>query len=261
MAQAGEGGTAGPPLQPLPGGGRAGLRHRRRAHAAQPLRPPGQLRAAQALRGLPLPAARPRAGGPARRLPGPPLPPAAAAAAPDPGHAAALHLRGLLPEPAGQPLGGPPPAQARAQPAAAAAPGPAPAAAPARRPRGPAQRRRGRRRRRRRRGARARLAARRLADGQRRRPARHRPPHQQHRLAQAEGARVRAAPGDAAQERRPHQLKPRPRVRPRGPPAFSRSSSSPRRNWPTAQLDRSYTSTNEDFGRTCTEINIIIHAL
>lgn len=207
MAQAGESRPTGPPVQPVPRSRRPDLGDGGGPDAAQPVRPPRQLRPAQTLRGLPIPdsRSRPRRRRPTRRLScAPSVPPAASTAAAATWRAALLQLGRLVPASSGQHLCSPA-AQARTQPSPPLEPaGPTGASSATCRTGAPTTR-----------TTSAlgsgpiwtRLTSRRLAYRQQR-PTRHRPTYQQYRLATIEGTRVRAAPGDATQERRPHQLKP-----------------------------------------------------
>lgn len=103
MAKAGEGGTSGSPVQPLLGRWRATAVGRSSAHPAQPLRSPRRLRAAQALRRVPLSTPRPRACAVGRRLSDSLLPPSSSAAASSAtGDDVALHLGSLLSQSPGE---------------------------------------------------------------------------------------------------------------------------------------------------------------
>lgn len=190
MAEAGEGRAPGSPVQPVLGFGRTAAIGGRRADLAEPLRPPGSVSPAETVRRVSLPAPGSRAG-PFCYLRHSSLSSWAAtfATARD---ASALRVGCVLPEPPGEHIRG-----AEAENDARLVPGTTAAAAV--RPdqlgslRGPSP----------------------AADGQHaaglahweRRSARHRPTDQQYRVPPAQSQRVRAASGDASQERGPHQLK------------------------------------------------------
>lgn len=97
MAEAGEGRAARSPIQPLSGSRRTAAIGSGGANIAESIRPPRLVRAPQALRHLPLSTSKSWTSA-ARRLPAAPLSQGSATAPPAAGHAAALHLSGLLPK-------------------------------------------------------------------------------------------------------------------------------------------------------------------